>query len=112
MVCEDDLRFRDTFLSLHASRAAPTDDPCAYLGFCRDRVMPPPASNPLVRLTLDDVDSAIRDGEFDPSSELVLWLRQQLLTYDCTTQRIVGVVLDPKTVLTEVLRVSVGKRGP
>jgi hypothetical protein len=53
----------------------------------------------LVRFTKENVLS-----EMDKESDLVKWLLEQMCTYDCTCQRIVGLVFDKKTVLSEVLR--------
>lgn len=89
-----------TFLGLHSSQVPlSTPEPIAYLGFAYDGTVPGPSS-PLVALTMDDVCE-----ELDTTSELVRWLLEQLRTYDCSCQRVIGLVFDRSTVLSEVLRV-------
>lgn len=94
------------FLALHAHKAGPTEEPVAHLHFLpepayagAERALPAPDA-PLVSLTRDDVLEAL-----DPQSDLVRGLLTQMSTYDCTRQRIVGLVFDTSTVLAEVLRV-------
>lgn len=83
------------FLALHAHKAPQgTEEPVAHLQF-----HPVALEAPLLALTRDDVLDAL-----DASSELVRWLLEQMRTYDCRTQRIVGLVFDERTVLSEVLR--------
>lgn len=86
-----------TFMALHAHKARPTEEPVAHLQWHRGDCMPLDA--PLWRLTRDEVVDAL-----DPSSELVRWLLEQMRTYDCTQQCIVGLVFDARTVLSDVLR--------
>ena len=86
-----------TFLALHAHKAVPTETPVAHLLWHSPNMA---LDAPLVQLTREDVLEAL-----DPeNSELVRWLLEQLRTYDCTRQRIVGLVFDERTVLSEVLR--------
>lgn len=89
-------RIYDNFLRLHARKAAVSTEPVAHLMFYSTTM---PVDQPLLRLDRDDVLDAL-----DPSSELVRWLLEQMRTYDCTRQRIVGLVFDRKTVLSDVLR--------
>jgi hypothetical protein len=86
-----------TFLSLHAHHAQPTSDPVAHLHFYRGSS--DPLTCDLVRFTVDEIVA-----ELDTESELVHWLLHQMTTYEPTQQRIVGVVFDSQTVLSEVLR--------
>jgi hypothetical protein len=85
----------NTFLALNAHHAVPTEEPVVHLQFYDGRC----DSQELLALTRDDVLEAL-----DPSSELVRWLLEQMRTYDCLRQRIVALVFDKKTVLSEVLR--------
>jgi hypothetical protein len=55
---------------------------------------------PLLAMDREDVLEAM-----DSDSRLVSWLLEQMRTYDCRTQRIVALVFDKRTVLSEVLRV-------
>ena len=92
----DEKRCRfQAFLALHAHEATPTDEPRAHLAF----VQTDGTTSPLLSLDRDDVLDAV-----DPdNSELARWLLNQMRTYDCRTQRIVGLVFDRRTVLSEVL---------
>ena len=94
---QDERRRFASWLELHAHKAVTTEEPVAHLQFVSD-VMPLDA--PLLQLTRDDVLDAL-DAE---NSELVRWLLEQMRTYDCTRERIVGLVFDERTVLSEVLR--------
>lgn len=87
------------FLSLHSSKATPTEEPIAHLQFFDECI---PADTPLIRFTRDDIVSC---DELDHTSELVRFLLHQMTTYDCRTQRIVGLVFNKTTVLSDVLRV-------
>lgn len=97
---EEKRKLFHTFLTLHAHKVGPTDEPVAHLHFCPEgtHLLPGPV-DPLIALSQDDILDAL-----DPESELVRWLLEQLRTYDCTRQRIVGLVFDRQTVLSEVLR--------
>jgi hypothetical protein len=100
----DDQRRRfDAFLRLHAHKATTTDEPVAHLQW-HDAAMP--LDLPLLQLTRDDVVEAL-DADGSP---LVRWLLQQMATYDCTRERIVGLVFDERTVLSEVLRAPLASR--
>jgi hypothetical protein len=85
------------FLSMHAHEARPTEDPVVHLKWHGKE------DAPFLALDRDDVLDAL-----DPSAELVRWLLEQMRTYDCTKQRIVGLVFDRQTVLSEVLRMPPG----
>lgn len=95
----DDARRREfaAFLALHGASAAPTDEPVAHLHFAAGGALPPGGA--LVALTRANVLEAL-----DPDAELVRWLLHQMATYDCRTQRIVGLAWDRRTVLSDVLR--------
>ena len=96
-----------SFLAMHAHKASTTKEPIAHLQFCdatygsadAGSTATIPHGAPLIALTRDQVMI-----ELDASSDLVRWLLQQMNTYDPTTQRIVGLVFDRRTVLSEVLR--------
>lgn len=88
-----------SFLGMHAHKASVTEEPVAHLQFYSD-VMP--HDMPLLAFNRDDVVDAL-DAE---NSELVRWLLEQLRTYDCTREKIVGLIFDEKTVLSEVLRID------
>ena len=95
------------FLAVHAHKAPtpPRDGTrVAYLQFY-DPQRPLAADAPLLALGQDDILDAL-----DPDgSELVRWLLEQLRTYDCDRQRIVGLIFDRATVLSEVLRCPEGR---
>lgn len=94
---ERERRLYKTFLAMHAGKARPTDHPVAHLQFYSETM---PLDAPLLALTREDVVDAL-----DPDhSELVRWLLEQMRTYDCTKQCIVGLVFDERTVLSDVLR--------
>lgn len=88
------------FLAMHAHKATATEEPRAHLAFV-DKSGSVPHDAYLLSLDRDDVVEAL-----DTQSELVRWLLEQMRTYDCYTQRIVGLVFDKRTVLSEVLRCS------
>ena len=87
-----------TFLALHAAKARPTEAPVVHLQFCGADGALPPADAPLVALTREEVLE-----ELDAESELVRWLLRQVSTYDCRRQRVIALVFDRRTVLSEVL---------
>ena len=86
------------FLEMHSHKAQPTDEPVAHLQFHSDTLS---ASEPLIQFSRDDI---LECEELDESSELVRFLLHQMTTYDCRTQRIVGLVFNTTTVLSDVLR--------
>ena len=88
--------FFKIFLTLHAHKARATDEPMAHLLWKNEAADP---HAPLWRLTRDEVLEAL-----DPKTDLVCRLLEQMRTYHCTRQRIVGCVFDEGTVLSEVLR--------
>lgn len=96
---EEKRRIYDGFLRMHANKAGTTEEPVAHLAFYSPTMS---MNDPLIRLDRDDVLDAL-----DPSSELVRWLLEQMRTYDCTKQRIVGLVFDRHTVISDVLRCNI-----
>tara|TARA_E500000178_G_scaffold356156_1_gene432023 strand:- start:2420 stop:2719 length:300 start_codon:yes stop_codon:yes gene_type:complete len=86
------------FLSMHASKALATEEPVAYLQFYDECI---PADAPLIKFTREDI---IDCSELDHNSELVRFLLHQMTTYDCRTQRIVGLIFNKNTVISDVLR--------
>lgn len=91
------------FLSMHAHKARPTEEPSAHLQFCAryvDGEAPtlPSQDCPLIAFTRDEIVK-----EFDKDAELVRYLLHQMSTYECTTQRVVGLVFDRSTILSDVL---------
>lgn len=86
------------FLSLNAQKAAVTETPVAHVMFYRKGTTMSPAQ-PLIAMSKEDLLK-----ELDSESELVRWLMHQMCTYDCYKQRIVALIFDSKTVLSDVLR--------
>lgn len=93
---ESQRKIFEQFLSMTASRARPTNEPVAHVCFYQRDCMP----HNQTLLTMDQQDLL---SELDAESELVRWLLWQLSTYDCTRQRIVALIFDRQTVLSEVL---------
>ena len=97
---EDKRKIFHTFLTLHAHKSTTTDEPIAHLQFHQEVMAP---SLELIAFTADDVVEAL-----DPDNcELVRWLLEQMRTYDCHRQRIVGLIFEDNTVLSEVLETPV-----
>lgn len=86
-----------TFLGMHAHKAHPTVEPIAHLQFYEECM---PSDLILIRFTRSDICEC---EELDQSSDLVRYLLTQMSTYDYTTQRIVGLVFNKTTVLSDVL---------
>ena len=84
------------FLSMNAHKAKPTDRPVAQVCFYRQGTMT--HNQPLLAMEPDDILS-----DLNAESELVRWLLWQLSTYDCTRQRVVGLIFDKDIVLSEVM---------
>lgn len=93
---ERERRIYEAFVTMHQRQAVPTEEPCVYLQWHRETMDP---GAPLVRLGVADVLDAL-----DKDAELVRHLLHQMHTYDCRTQRIVGLVFDKRTVLSDVLK--------
>lgn len=98
---EERRRAYDVFMSFNASKARPTSEPTAHVMF---KGMHDITSStcPLVCMSVEDVLT-----DLDKESPLVQQLLRQLHTYDCHTERVVGLVFDRQTVLSDVLRQSV-----
>jgi len=88
------------FLSLHQHKAVPIDEPVAYLQFY-DECMP--SDMQLIKFTRDDILDLGKRGRLDLECELVRVLLQQVSTYDCSTQRVIGLIFNKNTVLSDVL---------
>tara|TARA_B110001450_G_scaffold61192_1_gene57977 strand:+ start:983 stop:1285 length:303 start_codon:yes stop_codon:yes gene_type:complete len=84
-----------TFLTMEAGKADVTAWPCAYVKRHGDDA-------PLLKMEEDDLIGALDTETPSPS---VRWLMHQLKTYDCTKQRLLVLVFDRATVLSDVLRV-------
>ena len=102
---EQEWKCLSTFLSCHAHKAKPVGYPCVHLYFLPEDTYSVPMNATLVRLTVAEVQETLND-----QSPLVCELLRQMHTYDCETQRIVGLVFrypkDTSTVLSQVLRVT------
>jgi hypothetical protein len=86
------------FLGTHHHKARPTPTPAVHLLWNReDNVLAPEKALYLLR------EEDLRE-HLNFQSELVGWLLSQMRTYDCRKQRIVALVFDRDTVLSEVLR--------
>lgn len=85
----------NAFLRMNAKKASATDSPVAHVQF-HSASMPPEA--PLLVMDQSDILN-----ELDKNSLLVQWLLRQLATYDCARQKIVALVFDKQTVLSDVL---------
>ena len=90
------------FLSMNHHKADVTSEPTAYLQFY-DRKECAPKSNSLIAFKVEDVLET-----FDRNVELVRFLLHQMHTYDCTSQRILGLVFDDNIIMSDVLRVPQG----
>jgi len=89
------------FVELNAHRCGPTQHRVAYIHFySKDTLM---HSAEIVTMEIDDV---MECSELNKDSPLVRWLLKQMTTYEPTTERIVGMVFDPNTVISLVLRVE------
>lgn len=97
---DEDYRLLNSFVSLHGHQAHPTEEPVAYLQFAESYRG---GDSGLIIFQKEDIPH-----ELNVESELVRWLLKQLNTYDCRSQRIIGLIFDRDTVLSEVLRVADG----
>ena len=93
---EEQRRIYEAFVATHAARVPTTDEPLVHLAYYRG---PDAPVSELRAYDRDDVLSVL-----DRDAELVRWLLNQMTTYDCTRQRIIGLVFDKHTVLSDVLR--------
>lgn len=88
------------FLDLHARKASTTERPAAHMQFWSEGLG---VDEPLLLMDEEDLLGAL-DVEASP----VRWLLHQLRTYDPARQKIVGLIFDRKTVLSDVLWVVRG----
>lgn len=86
------------FLALHALKGGATNTPSVHVAFHTAGGPCNPAA-PLLLMTEEELPDVV---DFD--CELVRWLLHQLRTYDCRTQKIIALVFDRKTVMSDVLR--------
>ena len=98
---EQERRAFKVFLSMHAHKAVPTEEPVAYLQFYNGHSIP--ADAPLIKFTREDI---VDCDDLDHTSELVRFLLHQMTTYECRSQRVVGLVFDRTRVLSDVLRMA------
>lgn len=96
---EEQRKIYSTFLALHASKASTTSSPKAHVMFYDQKTSMSPMQ-PLITMSMDDLLE-----ELDKDSELVRWLLQQMSTYDCCKQKLIALVFDRQTVLSDVLRI-------
>lgn len=92
---EEQRRIFQTFLAINGKKASHTDRPVAHMQFHSDTL------DPNAPLLLMDQEDILR--ELDKESSHVRWLLNQLTTYDCTRQKIIGLIFDSKTVVSDVL---------
>lgn len=85
----------DAFLAMNAKKAAPSGRAVAHLQYRGESAHP---SAPLLTWERDDVLS-----ELDTNESTVRWLLHQMTTYDCATQKIVGLIFEDGSVLSDVL---------
>ena len=88
----------NNFLSLNAHKARTTSVPTAHVMFYQHG-KPMTPLQPLIAMSVNDILQ-----ELDKEADLVRWLLNQLATYKCSTQRIVALIFDRQTVLSDVLR--------
>ena len=85
-------------MSLNAHKAAVTDTPIVHVMFYTEgKTMSP--MQPLISMSVENVLE-----ELDKDAELVRWLLHQMSTYDCRKQKIVALIFDHQTVISDVLR--------
>lgn len=95
----DDAQVREfrSFLQLHHHKAPATRTPCCFLQFRKGGGVPHDA--PLLRLTEDQVQQ-----ELDPErQEGVRHLLNQMRSYECHKQAIVGLVFEDGSTMSEVM---------
>ena len=82
----------ETFVSLHGNKASCTDEPLAHVRFPEDA-----HDDPLTLMSKEDICSA-----FDTSSNLVRWFLTQLNTFDYQRQKLLALVFDRSTIISNV----------
>ena len=93
---EEQRRIYRGFLAVHAPKARATTEPTAHVMFQKPDMS---VYEPLIAMTREELLE-----ELDGESELVRWLLWQMTTYDCYRQKIVALVFDRSTVLSDVMR--------
>ena len=94
-------RIYDSFLRTQRVQGLPrVREPTAFLHFYKGAL--PTPDEALIAVTMHDIQTSPR---FDKESELTRWLLRQLSTYDYDRQAVVGMVFDPKIILSDVLQV-------
>lgn len=93
---EDQRRIFDLFLRASAHKCRPSKQPHAYLQFYRGAI---PHAQPLIRFTEEDV---MRELDTD-NSDLARWLLHQMRTHDNERQKVIGLIFDRTTVVSDVL---------
>jgi hypothetical protein len=88
----------ENFMSLNAQKATTTTTPTAHVMFYEEGKTLSPFQ-PLISMSIENVQH-----ELDQNSELVRQLLRQMSTYDCHRQKIVGLIFDSQTVISDVLR--------
>jgi hypothetical protein len=83
-----------TFVSLNLKKASETEGPVAHMQYYSETM---DNDAPLLLMEKEDILS-----ELDVESPLVRWLLNQLTTYDCRRQKIVGLIFDKRTVISDV----------
>ena len=90
------------FLRTFAPKVPATTVPTAHVLFYDGTLQ---HDAPLVAMTEVDLADAVSDGTLCIESELVRWLLKQVKTYDpYRGERVVGLVFDKETVLSDVVR--------
>jgi hypothetical protein len=91
-----------TFLAMHSKNTAPLSwERCVHAQFYRAAGGIPSDSEPLLIMDQQDILD-----DLDPESPLVRWLLEQLRTYHPTKQKIIALIFDKKTVLSDVFWVT------
>lgn len=98
---EERRRVYDVFLRMAAPRAPTTRARTAHVLFYRGALSP---GEPLVAMDEEDVQQALDKQELDVEQEPVRWFLRQLSTYDCASERLVGLVFPDGMILSDVLR--------
>lgn len=101
---EEKTKIYKLFLLHHARRARPEPDRAVYACFYNPKCAM--HEQTLVVMRQDDLVDAL-----NVESELVRWLCKQFNTYDTKTQRILALIFDRDTVLSDVLRVEAGDQS-
>lgn len=88
-----------TFLKLNVDKANVCEECVAHMQFYKEGLLS--TNDPLLLMDQDDIVD-----ELDVSSDSVRWLLHQLTTFDSTRQKIVGLIFDRSTVLSDVFWVK------